>query len=163
MNDELRRRIDAFLARHTTLALATAQSARDPWVAPLFYAHDEHLCCYFLSGARSRHIRDLMDSRFAAVTVYADQQQWQGIQGLQMRVAASPVSNGERDQAMTLYAQKFPFVGGWLLRKAAAPVELTGALAGSVVWQLRPIWVRLIDNTQGFGHRDEADLRNVRQ
>lgn len=157
---ELHRLVDAFLARHTTLALATVDDAAGAWVAPLFFAHDERLRCYFLSGSTCRHVRDLRHNRCAVVTVYADGQEWRDIQGLQMKVDAGLVTNRERNHAVSVYAAKFPFVADWLLRKGTAPVELAGPLAGSELWQLRPTWVRLIDNSRGFGHKDEADVTN---
>lgn len=77
-----------------------------------------------------------------------------------MKVQASPVGEHDYNRAKAVYAGKFPFVADWLLRRGAAPMELAGPLADSVIWQLRPTWVRLIDNSQGFRHKDESELEN---
>jgi hypothetical protein len=41
---------------------------------------------------------------------------------------------------------------------ASGPAVLRGPLASSRFYVLRPAWIRLIDNTQGFGHKEELHL-----
>lgn len=156
MKEALRARINAFLGLHTTLALATETEALGPWIAPVLFAHDENLNCFFLSGNASLHVQALERSARAAISVYADRQEWREITGVQMRVIGSRVPEPDIHVVAGIYAAKFPFVADWLKEQGAAPAELVGPLAGSEFWQLRPTWVRLIDNKLGFGHREEA-------
>ncbi|MFD0328152.1 hypothetical protein ACFQZC_07835 [Streptacidiphilus monticola] len=52
----------------------------------------------------------------------------------------------ERAAAWRVYVARFPF---------AADDALSAALARADLWQLRPEWLRLIDNGVAFGHKVE--------
>jgi hypothetical protein len=69
----------------------------------------------------------------------------------------------ETAQAARVYAERFDFLREAMDacrapadgQDAVGPVALRGALAGSRFYVLCPDWIRLIDNTQGFGHKEE--------
>ena len=54
--------------------------------------------------------------------------------------------------------QRFEVLRGLLGGDNAGPAVLRGPLASSRFYILRPTWIRLIDNSQGFGHKEELHL-----
>lgn len=137
--------LTGFLAAHSTLTLATLGPDGQPMAASLFYAADEAGVVYWVSAASTRHSRNLAEHPRAAVTVHAATWQWTEIAGVQLEGTVGVVPAGAPWQAAwALYAAKFPFAAGF-----------EAELARSNFYALTPRWARLIDNAQGFGHKDE--------
>lgn len=166
IGDSFRQRVDELLQNHTTLTLAT-WTPEGPQAAPLFFAHawldldDDHerLLLYFISNPESDHAQALEQQPAVAATVYQDGQDWQMIRGLQMEGMARAVGNdAERHQALTAYGTKYPFVAPGLMQRDGGPIELAGPLARSRFFVMDVDWIRLIDNTRGFGYREEVTL-----
>ncbi len=152
--DDLRERISAFLAAHTTLTLATIGTDAAPAAAAVFYAHDDDLNLYFLSEERTLHGRNLLADPRVAGTIQADGQDWRAIRGLQLRGRAAPVTAAGLPRAAEVYGRKYAFVAA-LLAGSAGPGVLRGPLAQARFWVIRPEWIRLIDNTVYFGFKEE--------
>jgi uncharacterized protein YhbP (UPF0306 family) len=154
---DLRSRLSEFLGRHDTMTLATVGPDGEPQAAAVFYAVDDELNFYFLSDPNARHSRNLQRESRTAATIQADRQNWQEIRGLQIEGAVRPVDGaGEKARAVRAFAERFGFLRGLLGDDPVdAPRTLRGPLASSRFYILRPAWIRLIDNTQGFGHKDE--------
>ncbi len=150
---EVRSRIAAFLASHTTLTLATI-GPDGPAAAAVFYAADGNLNLYFLSEDQTQHGRNLLADPRVAGTIQADDQDWRELQGMQMRGEAKPVSAAQLPHAAAIYGNKFAFVGA-LLAGAQGPGALVGPLARARFWVLQPTWFRLVDNTVRFGFKEE--------
>jgi uncharacterized protein YhbP (UPF0306 family) len=163
----LRSRIAEFLGSHTTLTLATVGEDGLPAAAAVFYAHDADLDLYFLSEGRTRHGQNLAVNPQVAGTIQADGQDWRSIQGLQLRGHASLVQVSGFAHAAAVYGRKFAFTGALLapvqvsrlpgLAGGEGPGVLAGPLARARFWVLRPTWFRLVDNTVGFGYKEEWD------
>jgi hypothetical protein len=153
----LRTRIDAFLAAHTTLSVATVGAGGTPAAAAVFYAHDADLNLYFLSEAGTQHGSNMTAGSGVACTIQADGQDWRQIRGLQISGWGMLVTPTGMPHATAVYSRKFAFVGA-LLAGLQAPGVLAGPLARARFWVLRPRWFRLIDNTRGFGFKDELVL-----
>jgi uncharacterized protein YhbP (UPF0306 family) len=154
-------RIHAFLAQHTTLTLATVSAIGEPAAAAVFYAADEALNLYFLSEERTEHGQNLMIRLEVAGTVQADGQDWRAIRGLQLRGHAHLVNPNELGHAVTTYGRRFAFVA-LLLAGRSGPGALSGPLARARFWVLRPTWLRLVDNTIRFGHKEELRLDQLK-
>lgn len=153
-------RIRTFLAAHNSMTLATVGPDGAPQAAAVFYAAGDDLSLYFLSSPRSRHSENLLAEPRVAATVHADGQAWQAIQGLQIEGRAFPVAGvRETAQAARVYAGRFEFVRT-LLEGADGPTTLAGPVATSRFYVLHPRWIRLVDNTLGFGHHEELSLEN---
>jgi len=157
MTTDVRRRITAFLATHTTMTLATVGPDGAPAAAAVFYAHDDALNLYFLTEARTQHGQNMLASPLVAATVQADGQDWRAIRGVQMRGTASLVAAGELAHAAAGYGRKYAFVAT-LLAGSGGPGVLAGPLSKARFWVLRPSWLRLIDNTVRFGFKEEWTL-----
>lgn len=151
---DLRTRLAAFLAAHTTLTLATVGPDGVPAAAAVFYAHDDGLNLYFLSEESTRHGQNLLADDRVAGTIQADGQEWQAICGVQVRGRAQPVTAAGWPHAAAVYGRKFAFVAA-ALAGAGGPAVLAGPLARARFWVLRPEWFRLIDNRVRFGFKAE--------
>jgi len=150
MSDETRERILAYLAAHNTLTLATAHDGK-PWANAVFYANDGYTL-YFVSDPKTRHADHLKENASVAGTIQDEQKDWRLIQGIQLEGHCEEITNPvESAKALAVYAAKFPFIGDML----RAPKELASAML-KVRWhKLTPVWIRLIDNTRGFGFKEE--------
>ncbi len=153
MSDGARDRVLAYLAAHNTLTLASAQ-AGSPWANALFYANED-FTLYFVSDPKTRHAQHLKNNPRVAATVQDDQHDWRAIRGVQLEGACYEITNPvEAAHALTVYAAKYPFVGD-LLR---APKEIGSAMVKARFHKITPRWIRLIDNTRGFGFKEEIHL-----
>ncbi|MCC6188855.1 MAG: pyridoxamine 5'-phosphate oxidase family protein [Anaerolineales bacterium] len=142
---DTRAAVAAFLACHSTLTLATLSPAGELMAASLFYASDDELRLYWTSGASSRHSRNLAHKARVAVTIHGETWRWNDIAGVQMEGETAILPAGPAWQAAwALYRAKFPFVD-----------EFQAEVSRSNFYVLTPRWARLIDNSQGFGHKVE--------
>ena len=145
---QLIERVSAFLQKRTTLSIATVDREGRPQAADLFYVSDDRLNLYFVSGEKSRHAMNLSRVSRAAVTVHNDTWDWRDIQGEQIEGEARAISDpDERDRSWALFRGKFPFTG-----------EFLDQIVRSNFYIVMPKWVRLIDNTHRFDHREEFTL-----
>jgi len=145
-----KQRIKQFLADHTTLTLATVSADGHPQAAPLFFAETDDLSLIFISESKARHSKNIARNSNVAATIYADGQHWQSIQGLQIEGICSLLSGQATKTAKDIYLQKFPFIQqNRVLRVMLNTVTF---------YQITPTWIRLIDNSRGFGHKEEIKL-----
>ncbi|MEV7467743.1 pyridoxamine 5'-phosphate oxidase family protein [Streptomyces kronopolitis] len=147
------------LGAHTTMTLAYADED-GPQACAVLYAADAATdatgggaagagpVLYFVTATGTRHGRALAGSGGrAAFTAQQDGQEWSGLTGLQGRGRCRVLAGAERAAGWQVYLARFPFVAG--------SERLRGALERTSLWELRPDWLRLIDNGQGFGHKEE--------
>lgn len=149
---ELRGKVEAFLAEHHVMTLAT-RGEDGLWAAAVFYVHDG-LRLYFLSSPKSRHARNLAASPSIAATIQRDYDDWPGIRGIQLSGSARELAGGEETRARELYGRKFAIVG----KLAQAPAAIVEAFAKVRWYEVVPDDLYLIDNTIGFAHRERLDL-----
>lgn len=147
----LRERVVRLLQTHHVMTLAT-HDGRTPWAAAVFYAPDA-LDLVFLSKPGSRHGRNLAHDPRCAVTIQRDYSDWPQIAGIQAEGACAELQGAERARARALYGERFPVAGG----AASIPAAIAQALARVRWYRFRPQRLYLIDNSLGFGHRDELD------
>jgi uncharacterized protein YhbP (UPF0306 family) len=138
-----------YLREHHVMTLAT-HSAEGPWAAALFYASDGS-DLLFLSSPASRHGRDLARDAHCAATIQSQESDWARIRGVQLQGQAQPLEGEALARGQRLYAQKFPLVAPL----GRMPAAIAAALARVRCYRLTPQRLWFIDNTRGFGHRDE--------
>ncbi len=132
----------------SAMSLSTVGPNGTPHAAPLYFAADENLQLYFFSSPNSRHGHNLSKMPKAAAAIYPECRDWRDIHGLQLQGEVSRVPAGKGwVQGWGVYLAKFPFV---------APLK--DIIAQNRLYLFRPTWVRLVDNRQGFGHKEEWDL-----
>lgn len=140
--------VAAFLNKHSTMTLATLGPDGHPLAASLFFASDQALRIYWVSGTQSRHSRALQRQPWAALTVHSETWSWAEIVGVQLEGHVVVLPAGSAWQAAwERYLTKFPFAQ-----------EFQAEVSRSNFYELTPRWVRLIDNAQGFGHKEELEL-----
>jgi uncharacterized protein len=154
-----RQLIEDYLARHNTMTLATC-SSDGPWAAAVFYAHDTDLVLYFKSDPKTRHIQDTTGFPDVAATIHDDGQDWKSIRGLQIFGSCSRISDYDLSRVDRCYIEKFPFLGKVTEHSVDAQESvLADRLKNTPFFQLRPHWIRFIDNTRGFGYKTEIQLK----
>ena len=140
----------AYLEAHTVLTLAT-NGPDGVWAAALFYASKDY-DLYFLSARHTRHAQNLAIDPRAAGTIQENYHNWKSIKGIQFEGEVTLLSGVHEKLAISIYARKFPLIkdGGGVIAAALKKVS----------WYcLRPDRLYMIDNSLGFGHRDEVNLR----
>ena len=150
--------IAAFLASLTTITLATVDHNGEPCAAAVYYAHDEQLNLYFLSAQSTVHSSNLLAHPRVAATAYEEHQDWKSLRGLQLSGVATPVEFLEFPHAAAVYTKKYPFVS---LATRGSPAELLKAMASATLWKLTPTWMRMTDNSRGFGFKEELTFDQV--
>ena len=141
-----------YLRAHNTLTLATGGPS-ERWAAALFYVNDD-FTLYWLSDPQARHSQHVARDPRVAVAIHEDYRDWRVIQGIQMEGLAEEVGEiRAAERPMRLYTAKYPFLGD----RRNPPAALAEALERTRVYRFTPNRVFFIDNTRGFGHREEVD------
>jgi hypothetical protein len=148
ITDAQRAEVSAFLKKHTTLVIATLDQNTQAQAASLFYASDDALNLYWISEGKSAHSQNLERSRRIAAVIHNETWDWREIQGAQINGQARRlIAPDEIARARELYSGKFPFIGTFGAR-----------IASSSFYACSPEWIRWIDNSKSFGHREEFTL-----
>ncbi len=145
-------RVQRHLQEHHVATLASS-GPDGLWAAAVFYVHAGWEL-YFLSSPTSRHSVNFSHHAQVAVTIQRDYDDWPGIKGVQLQGVVDVLGGTDEARARQLYGQKFPVVG----KLAQAPAAIVKALAKVRWYRVRPQRLLYIDNTLGFGHREEVDL-----
>ena len=141
-------RIRELLKNVSTLTLATVDAQGQPHAAPVYFVADDDLHLYFFSETKSAHSQQIAQNPQVGAAIYPETTGWRDIRGLQIRGAARWVeSPAEWDSAWARYQVKFPFVAS--LKMVVSQNQLV---------VLIPSWIRLVDNSQGFGFKKEWNL-----
>jgi uncharacterized protein len=140
--EDVRERLLDYMGAHITMTLATA-NGHVPHAATVFYANDG-FDLYYLSDSDTVHGQDALANPQVFVTISQDYDDWQAIQGIQLRGRAERLEQGY-EHAAAVYSVKFPFIA------AFPPEALT-------YWKITAEWLRMVDNTIAFAHKDEIDL-----
>ena len=131
------------------MTLATTAPDGSPHAAPVYFVADEDLRLYFFSEAKSLHSWQIAQNPKVAAAIYPQCDGWRDINGLQIRGEARLAeSAAEWDSAWERYQLKFPFVA-----------SLKGVVAKNQLYVLIPHWLRLVDNSKGFGFKQEWKLK----
>jgi uncharacterized protein YhbP (UPF0306 family) len=135
----------------TTMTLATSDGVH-PHAAPVYFTASPDLDLYFFSDRDSLHSQQVRQNPLAAAAIYPACQGWQDIRGLQIHGEICLVeSPATWESAWRLYREKFPFVRA-----------LKTIVAQNQMYVLTPTWIRLVDNAQGFGFKQEYGKPQLR-
>jgi uncharacterized protein len=138
-----------YLRNHHVMTLAT-NGAGGPWAAAVFYAN-EGPDFYFLSAPHTRHSVDLAQDPRVAATIQDDCSSWLSIKGVQLSGSVTRLEGDDVNHARGQYDRKF----AGILDAAQAPDRIASALQRIGWYRLRAEKLRFVDNSQGFGHKDE--------
>lgn len=147
--------IARLLAGCQVLTLATS-GPRGPWAASVFYASDAQFRLYFVSDAGTRHARDMAADPRVALTIGPEPAGWHEVRGLQVEGEATRLAGAERAAALSLYLAKYPAIAALHSAPRTKDEEIIAArLLHTPFWCVTPRLIRLVDNSRGFGHREE--------
>ena len=128
------KRITDFIKRHHVLTLATVSSEGAPYCAACFYAYDkERNRLIFTSDDSTRHAQQMLENKMVAIGITLETRIVGKVQGAQICGIAE--RGDEKDKAT--YIKRFPYA-------AVAPLN---------IWAVEPTFVKLTDNTLGFGKK----------
>jgi hypothetical protein len=152
MSDALHDKVLSYLHSHHVMTLAT-HGPEGLWAAALFYVN-HGFTLYFLSAPTSRHSRNIAVQPQVSITIQEDYCHWPEIKGIQLEGWARQVESAEQAEVIERYGAKFPVVG----RLEQAPPEIVRAMSKIAWYQVQPARLYFVDNSLGFGHRDEVSL-----
>ena len=128
------KRIIDFIKRHHVLNLATASSEGTPYCAACFYAYDkERNRLIFTSDDATRHAQEMVQNSNVACAITLETRVVGKVQGLQI---CGIVQRGDSEDKAQ-YIKRFPYA-------AVAPLN---------IWAIEPSFMKLTDNTLGFGKK----------
>lgn len=143
-----------FLQNQSTLTLATVSSQDGPAAADLYYVADDSLNLYFLSEPGARHARNLIADPRVAATIHPQTWDWKGIKGVQLEGICVPLeAPSERAAALARYGRKYPFVEA--ITASGLRSFLHTTLSRHGMYRITPQWLRWLDNSVAFGHKQE--------
>ena len=127
-------RIIDFIKRHHVLTLATVSNEGEPYCAACFYAYDkEHNRLIFTSDDTTRHAQQMLQSAKVAIGITLETRIVGKVQGAQI----CGIALRGNDEDRKIYVKRFPYA-------AVAPLNL---------WAVEPTFIKLTDNTLGFGKK----------
>lgn len=148
MAETVRETALAYLRSHQVMTLATV-GEEGVWATAVFYANNG-FDLYFLSAGHTRHAQNFRHQPHIAAAIQEDYKDWPEIKGIQLEGDVAQLDGEARETALALYLARYPF----LADTPALQVALT-----KVNWyRLRPTRLYFIDNSRGFGHRDEVEI-----
>ena len=149
----LRAQIEAFLAAHHTASLATVDEQGAPHAANVLYA-PEGLALYWMSDTQTRHSRHIEVRPRVTATVAPDYADFRLIRGLQIFGTARRLAGGESLATARRMVSRY----GFLAELANGPAALRASFEKAGFYCLEPARISLIDNTQGFGHKETLEF-----
>lgn len=126
-------RIVRFIRRHHVLTLATLAGSQ-PYCAHAFYAYDPKRNLFvFAADPTTRHAHEMSANARVAMGIALESRIVGKLQGIQL---CGTVHAADAEARKT-YVQRFPFA----------------ALADLTLWTVEPDYMKLTDNTLGFGKK----------
>ena len=122
------------MARHHVLTLATATKEGVPYCAACFYAYDKSRnLIVFTSDDSTLHAQQMVENSSVAVAINLETRIVGKVQGIQ--ICGTARRGEEADKSV--YIKRFPYA-------AVAPLN---------IWVVEPTFMKLTDNTLGFGKK----------
>ena len=148
LTPDWRARLQSFMSERISMSLATTSPAGSSRVADVYFVSDDDLNLYFYSDPASRHTRNIQRDPRVAATMRVESMDWHDIRGVQVEGLAEQMDDpADRDQAWRLMCVKFPFYESF-----------TDVVVHLGMYRVTPHWIRWIDNSVSFGHKEDFDL-----
>lgn len=166
---DLRREALSMVRSQRTMVLAISDSGHQPWAAPVYYVYHKS-GFYFFSSPLSRHIKDCLNGKTAAV-IFSDSDRWEQIQGLQMEGQTNLITKKTaRIQIGARFIMKFPFAEPFLRSKSPSKQNSANATSSSnnigdrvELFGFFPTLIFYVNNRFGFGNRIAIQLKDSNQ
>ena len=131
---EIDKKIEKFIKAHHVLTLATATRDGEPYCCNCFFAYDNESAAFiFTSGKETHHAQMMEQNSRVAASIVLETRTVGKIQGLQITGRIEAAQEGDK----ILYVKRFPYT----------------AVADLTLWRLETDFMKLTDNTLGFGKK----------
>ncbi|MBR4994702.1 MAG: pyridoxamine 5'-phosphate oxidase family protein [Alistipes sp.] len=131
---EVDKKIDNFISEHHVLTLAVATPDGAPYCCNCFYAYDSKTAAFiFTSGMETHHAQLMTANNRVAASIVLETRTVGKVQGLQITGHIREAIEGDK----LAYIKQYPY---------AAVADLT-------LWRLEADFMKLTDNTLGFGKK----------
>ncbi len=128
------KKITKFIGRHHVMTLATTTKDGAPYCSNAFYSFDaERGVLVFASNHETKHVDMMIQNPNVAASIVLESRVVGKLQGVQITGVVREANDIDR----TCYIAAFPYA-------AVAPLTL---------WQLEIEYIKLTDNTLGFGKK----------
>ncbi len=153
---ELRERVLAYLANHTTLNLATYGPA-GLWSSAVLYINDG-TTLYYTSVPQTRHAVNAEATHVVSGTINDDCKSFETMAGVQIGGTVEEVTDfDERRRAVRAYLAKFPYATGlWHGEHEADIIALDPGIHH--FYRISPTQLLFTDNQHAPGKRDELPI-----
>ena len=154
---ELEEIILEYLTEHNAMSLATASDGK-PHAASVFYVNDGFEL-YFMSSPSSRHGENFTNNDRVSATINEDYCRWVDIKGLQLEGKVEMVGRlPDNGEIATAFISKFSDVRGYFKNPSDMAESIADKVAKVRFYKFCPAKICYIDNSLGFGHRDEIEF-----
>jgi uncharacterized protein YhbP (UPF0306 family) len=137
-----------FIKDHHVLSLAVRSEDDSPYAVNLFYCLAADGTILIFTKPDSVHGRSMLEFPRVAGTISGSETSWNKIRGVQFKANARPLLAEKADISWKVYRKRFPFL-------KFQPPALVKAITSAHMWALEPSWIRFIDNTKAFKHKEE--------
>lgn len=146
MAEELKEKINQYLANHYYLNLATVSPQGSPMTHTMAYVSKDSVV-YLATNKNTRKVQNIMHNQQVAYTVDEDDPDWFDMQALQVEGKASIISDEkELREFGEIMVAKFPIA-------ADMPPD-----PDTVMIKIEPEVIYYLDYSIEFGHREKLDL-----
>ena len=156
-DQQLAQKIISYLESCNTISLATAVGGV-PHAASVFYV-SIGFNLYFLSNPKSRHGENLIQNPTVSGTINEDYSNWLQIKGIQLEGRVECIGGILKNVRIAkAYVKKFPNVADFLISPHKLGKEIAQKVSNVKFYQIWPVKIYFLDNSLGFGHREELDI-----
>ncbi|MBE6220446.1 MAG: pyridoxamine 5'-phosphate oxidase family protein [Alistipes sp.] len=131
---EIDKKIEKFITSHHVLTLATATTDGYPYCCNIFYAYDKASGAFiFTSDNQTHHTQMMLQNTNVAASIVLETRIVGKVQGLQITGQIKEATENDK----SIYIKRFPYA----------------AVANLQLWRLEADFMKLTDNTLGFGKK----------
>lgn len=131
---EIDKKIEKFISSHHVLTLATSTKDGQPYCCNIFYAYDKQEARFiFTSDNHTHHTQMMIENSNVAASIVLETRIVGKVQGLQITGRIEKASADDK----SIYIKRFPYA----------------AVADLQLWRLEADYMKLTDNTLGFGKK----------
>ena len=138
--------LQKFILERNTMTLATVGNKIVSAAAVFYVPIKNSTSLIFVSSPQSEHILNCEIEPRCAVTIQEDGLEWSLIKGAQLKGTV----NVAEEKYWTNYFKKYPYI--------KSDETLSKALEKVKLYEFEIEWGRIIDNSKGFGNREEYDF-----
>ncbi|MBR2168797.1 MAG: pyridoxamine 5'-phosphate oxidase family protein [Alistipes sp.] len=131
---EIDKKIEKFITSHHVLTLATSTTDGHPYCCNIFYAYNKQEGAFiFTSDDHTHHAQMMSNNPRVAASIVLETRIVGKVQGLQITGEVKRAVDGDK----ALYIKRFPYA----------------AVADLQLWRMEADFMKLTDNTLGFGKK----------